>query len=143
MVVSIQKRAGALIAVVTLLVSLSGCGGGKPTVPRGKVSGKITVGGQPLTAGTVNFDLKAGGYGAAAKLDDSGSYSIPDGIPVGTYTVYVSPPEEMPVGPGETRPSRPKAAVEIPVKYRSAPTSDLTAEVKAGENAPFSFDLPK
>lgn len=127
------------IKCLFLSVLIMGCHGSEPVTPTGKVAGKVTVKGQPVTAGTVNFDLKAGGYGTSAKLEATGSFSFSDGIPVGVYTVSVSPPEEMPVGPGET--PKPRTPFHVPEKYRSAPTSDLTAEVKAGDNPPLTLDL--
>jgi len=62
--------------MLALLVPLAvGCGKGK-----GKVSGTVTLDGQPLPAGTINF-LPSKGTGAGGSIED-GKYSI-DNVPAG------------------------------------------------------------
>ena len=106
------------------------------------------------TAGaTVAFDSKGAGAAQTATTDDDGRYEFVAynavGLPAGSYKVtvsagrFMSPGEEIPKidakGPITTAPKKPSTA--IPDKYAKAETSGLTAEVKAGENGPFDFDL--
>ena len=69
-----------------------------------------------------------------------------DGLPVGTYKVAVLPGGVMTVeeeGPKahEAKATRPKPSAAIPEKYHSTSTSQLTIEVKAGDNPPHLLQL--
>lgn len=118
------------------LCGLWGCGSGGPT---GKVSGKVTVGEQPLTEADVI--LCRGSDGAAiakASVGPSGEFTFAQQVPVGSYLVQIESAvqEEAPVA-GETKaPPKPK----FPAKYQNSRTSGLTAEVKTGDNT-FTFEL--
>lgn len=69
------------LGVFALSVPLAaGCGG------KGKVSGTVTLDGQPLPAGTITF-VPSTGPGAAGKIED-GNYSV-TGVPVGKVAVTV------------------------------------------------------
>lgn len=131
-----------LLMTVLSAITMTGCGSGVSETPRGDISGKVTFQETPVTDGTVNFFSGKTGIAAGAKLDSEGTFSIPDGIEIGTYTITITPPyvEEPPgLSPAE---SKPKEFKEIPEKYRSGETSGLTAEVKSGANH-FEFDMVK
>ena len=130
----------ALTALIAGAIS-SGCSR-PPENPSGKVSGTITFQGKPITQGTVLFELKGGGAGGAAALDLEGKFSLVDALPVGSYVIAVAPPLPNPddvAKPGFG--SAPVVKTEIPQKYRSPTTSDLSTEIKEGENPPLTLDL--
>lgn len=76
------NRRSLFLGTLALLVPLAvGCGKGK-----GTVSGTVTLDGQPLPAGTINF-LPSKGPGAGGSIED-GKYSVAN-VPAGTMTVTV------------------------------------------------------
>ena len=77
----------------------------------GKVSGKITLNGEPLGAGRVFFHLKDGQF-MGAKVNADGSYAV-SRVPEGDRKITIE-------GKG------------VPAKYASEKTSGLTVEVKEG-----------
>jgi hypothetical protein len=124
-----------------LIALLAGCGDSSI----GKVSGKVTFRGQPVSEGRISFTSKAeGGGGADATLNTDGTYRIvtdDGGLKVGEYEVTVFPaiihdtsdPHTPPVGVE-------KPADNIPKKYWNPKTSGFTATVKPGKNT-FEFDM--
>jgi len=133
-----RRLIGAVGAVGVLL--FAGCGGGGSDTPRGDVSGTVTYQGQPVTEGTVNFLSPETGRSASATLDAQGKFTVDGGVEAGSHVVTITPPfVEVPPG-GDEPPPEPKEYANIPEKYRSDTTSDLTAEVKPGKNQ-FSFEL--
>jgi hypothetical protein len=138
-------RTSVLVALGAFVgVLVGGCGGGDV----GEVSGKVTLGGQPLTEGVVVFENAAAGISVNATLGPDGTYTAKtydrNGLPPGTYQVAVKP---VSIGDGETPlasdPSQAPGAAKsaIPEKYHSTKTSELSVTVAAGENPPFDFDL--
>jgi predicted small lipoprotein YifL len=116
----------------------AGCGKSGPV--RFPVTGEVTFEGQPVTEGTVSFVSKETGTASAAALDASGRFEIPDGLPAGRYVVAVAPPPPEEVG-GAPAADPPREYPNIPQKYRSDTTSDLTADVGDGAQEPFRFAL--
>jgi hypothetical protein len=134
----LHLREFALIALAGLV--LSGCG---PRVERGRIFGKITYQGQPLTEGLILFSDAAHGVNMTADLKPDGTYEITTaegkGLPLGTYKVCVCPPLVNPtMGPGA--PPKPKEYPNIPKKYRRYETSGLTLTVQQGKN-PFDVEM--
>ena len=140
-----------LLAIVALAVA--GCGGPPAGPPRGPVKGRITLNGAPLANVTVQFDCPEAGVAQTAGTDDDGRYEFTaynaTGLPAGSYKVgvtagrFLRAGEEIPLVDPSRRPAlppRPKSAA-VPDRYGKPDTSGLTAEVKAGANDPFNFDL--
>jgi hypothetical protein len=131
--------------LVALLALLSGCGKSGPAT--GKIEGRITYDGQPVTEGNVIFENSEQGLLAVAPLDGQGQYRMP-AVKLAEYLVYVKPIE--PKLPDETSGagtiSTPRNAgvdpANIPHPYRTSQTTPLKATVKEGTN-PFDFDLAK
>ena len=109
------------------------------------VSGNVTLKGQPLDQGTIEFSPAADGPGSfsGAPIKD-GKYEIPalSGLQPGKYTVRISSgeggtdaPEEA---PGESE--RPPAKERIPASYNSNSTQQV--EVKVGAENKFDFNIP-
>ena len=123
------------ISCFALLFCLSGCG--KPDHPEvGRVSGVVTLDGQPLPDATVMFQPTEG-RASIATTDSAGKYSLVylDGVPgakLGPHQVIIR--TEIPGEDGQP----PIAKEKLPKKYHEQ--TELTAEVKPGSNT-FNFDL--
>lgn len=122
------------------VVLLAGCSGGAtgPNRPQGSVSGKVTLGGQPVTGGAIHFTSTTNSSEAfGADVSGTGEFKVGATIPAGSYKVTLSPPSVGPsIGPdGQMRPADPKAIQNVPAKYRTSDKSDKTVEVKTGENS--------
>lgn len=107
---------------------LAGCGGAD-TPPLGRVSGKVTMGDQPLAGLIVVFKPEVG-RASTAITDASGHYELEyahriRGAKVGPATVMF----EWPLGATDTTP--------LPAKYTTK--SELKVDVKSGSN---TFDFP-
>ena len=144
-----------LVPSIVLLILISGCVG-KPldgfTGERGQVSGKITLGGEPVQTGCqVTFMSVKGSYLASGVITEGGRYSlsyrVKEGLPAVDYLIQLAPP----VGPASTTavdPAKMGAAAKIspgqlsgsedgkpfPSMYVSSTTSKLQFKVKAGQN---------
>lgn len=124
------RRPGAVLSLLVLsVVGLSGCGGAD-TPPLGRVSGKVTMGGQPLVGVIVLFKPDDG-RAATGTTDDQGHYEMEytykvRGAKVGPSTVMF----EWPLGAKDPKPLDPKYTIK----------SELKRDVKAGSNT-FDFDL--
>ncbi|MDR2757348.1 MAG: hypothetical protein LBC20_16745 [Planctomycetaceae bacterium] len=109
------------------------------------VSGKITFpDGTPLTVGTVAFTNSAGFF-ARASIQPDGSYRIGrikdgDGIPKGTYTIYILDADliEKPASPTDT----PRYIPQVNKKYLSEATSGLSCDVKGKTLFNFQVEQP-
>ncbi|MBX6314854.1 MAG: hypothetical protein IRY99_18335 [Isosphaeraceae bacterium] len=133
-----------LAFAVLVALAVAGCGGSSSdSLPREPVSGKVTLDGQPLAEGTIQFLPASEGQGmatASGGMIKDGSYSVPrDTGPVpGTYKVMIfssgGGKAEAEPGKGVTLPKE-----LIPPQYNAQTT--LTAEVKKGGDNTFNFDL--
>jgi hypothetical protein len=136
------RRIAAALTASAVCLLLSGCGNGLA-----RVSGQVTLDGQPIRAGagnvrvTVQFQPANGtGSTAIGLADENGNYSLAtgsqDGIPPGDYLVTCTASELLPATAGSsTRGSR---RISDP-KYANAKTSGLQFTVQPGNNA---FDIP-
>jgi len=121
------------LAIVTL-ACLAGCGG-PPHPEVGRVTGLVTLDGQPLAEATVMFQPTEG-RASIATTDSAGKYSLIylDGVPgakLGAHKVIIR--TEIPGEDGQP----PIAKEKLPKKYHQ--NTELTAEVKPGSN---TFDFP-
>lgn len=148
-------------AVVTLLLVSCGCGSSKPTgrLTVYPVTGTVTYKGKPVTFADVTFFCEAASKSSFGRTDENGvykptTYSNRDGAPEGKQVVTVAKPavpaqvptfapiESPAYAPpveGARPPPTPKP--EIPLKYASQATTDLSVVVsKEGPNK-FDFTL--
>ena len=139
----LSKAAGTIQAfrsvtlAIALLLPLAGCGGRSDLPPRAKVSGVVTLDGQPLTIGLVQFspDQSKDNKGpvAVGQIDSTGHYQLTtdrqggDGAVLGFHKIRVEA-REQPKNEMDTLP-----ASLVPRKYLHPDTSGLTAEVKPVE----------
>lgn len=136
-----RRNLSISIVLIAALLLISGCGSGEPM---GKVSGKVTFQGAPVSEGTVTFVNQEQGGLAAGELKPDGTYTLfstTGGLKPGTYKVAIRPPDVEIPGDGSTAPSmRPKDVDNIPKKYHNGETSGFEAVVKEGKNE-FDFDM--
>ena len=145
-------RLGCVAAGAALLAALAvGCSSSRS---QGKISGKVTLNGQPLPAGNLTFHSEGkGSYNAPLMRD--GTYQVVD-VPVGAMVVtvdteFLNPNKKVPTYGGEKgkdmykerMAAEQKAGtmsrdgadpyVKVPEKYRNAKTSPLKATVAGGK----------
>jgi hypothetical protein len=111
---------------------LLGCGGGRSDL--GRVSGMVTLDGQPLPNATVVFQPDAAGPASYGLTDSRGLYTMmydhsTRGAVIGTHTVRITTFQE---GDPEADPPIPAAPETLPAKYNR--TSELREEIQAGNN---------
>ena len=128
------RTVGTCVCVL-IAATLSGCSGSKPT---SSVKGKVTYKGEAVADAKVQIQSAASGAAGTAKTDAAGSYTIETPVPPGKYGVAVVPFEVPPPAPPPPN-YKPADNPKIPKKYRSAATSGLTFEAKAGAN---EFNIP-
>lgn len=121
-----------------MLVVAVGCGG-SDQLETATVTGTVTLDGKPVQGGHVSFIPQRGRAGNGL-IDTSGSfalttYSPGDGATVGPHKVAVFVTDGKPSG-GDI-----DTVSLAPVRYQSAETSGLTAEVKAGEANHVNLEL--
>lgn len=115
-----------LFASTLCMLATIGCGdSSRPTAPS-TVRGVVTLDGQALPEGVVNFSSSATGDAAIAKVTD-GKFVVTGGMVPGTYKVSVTPPTPTPDNP--TPP-----VSKVPEKYRAPETTDLTSKITGGTN---------
>lgn len=126
--------------VSTLLLALAGqegCGGSG--VRLGRVTGKVTLAGQPLPDALVTFSPVAGGSPSGGKTAADGTYTLvysrkDDGALVGEHTVTISTFQ-----PEMEDPPAPAVPEKVPFKYREAEELPKVT-VKSGSNT-LDFNL--
>lgn len=125
---------GLGLSIVSLAM-VSGCFG-EDGPPVSTIRGQVTLDGEPVTVGIVQFVNEDLGVGANSKLDDQGRYFIDTPFLSGVYQVAILPPPPPdPILGGDP----PKGPFVVPKKYTSYETSGFTAELAEGDN---TFDLP-
>lgn len=132
-------------ALLVSLAMLAGCSSSKTDGPSGTISGKVTYNGKPVTEGLVQFYNADTGQGGEGKIDESGNFKIETGIPVGEYSVFVTPPEtEMAPGDtGDMGEAPVKQYPNIPERYRDASTSPIKVTIKEGDNDAIEIKMEK
>jgi hypothetical protein len=140
---------GRLSVVVVLSLLVLGCGGAAGRPPLGKVSGKVTYNGNPVTSGSVMFTPVGGSASDAARIatgqiESDGSYMLTtfdtgDGAALGQHIVTVESRgdleamKKMNLKPGGIIAYKlPKPA--IPEKYTKTDRSPLKHTVVEGSN---------
>src|SRR5262249_21383008 len=133
----------AVVLFSVAITLLPGCGPAEDLPECAPVTGKVTMGGEPLVGAMVTFHPeKPGNPGQAASEADwtyiLNTYGSHDGALVGKHTVTIErylPP--MPTQPGGKLPS---SKSSVPAKYAKRETSPFKVEVKSGTNN--VIDLP-
>ncbi len=123
---------GLKILAAFALVLPAGCGRGPDDL--GRVSGKVTLDGQPLANATVVFSPKTAASQSVAVTDANGEYSLlyssdVHGAKPGEHRVAISSFTE---GDPDGDPPVAKVAERVPYKYNLR--SELSTTVSPGEN---------
>ena len=124
---------GGFVLVFASFVAC-GCDGEKPS---GKVAGKVTYKGNPVTAGDVNFRSKSGAA-AIGTIDATGQYKLDGQLEAGEYQVFATPPLPEPQAPGTKAAT---VATSVSSRHRIAPrgvgiSPKPTADRCAGRSTP-------
>ena len=91
-----------------IVVLAAGCG-----EKTGKVSGKVTLNGQPLKGGTVTFEGSKGGV--SGMVSSEGTYSIPN-APVGAVKISLASGMDMDAEPPPDRSKPPRLRPRRPAR---------------------------
>ena len=115
-----------------LLAALAGCGG--PYANLGRVSGKVTLAGQPLADAIVTFSPAASGSPSTGRTDSSGSYTLMftrgvKGAEAGDHNVTISTHRDADT---DADPPTSEVPEKVPFKYRKP--GELRATVTKGSN---------
>jgi hypothetical protein len=137
MLANLERKIGFLSALAAMI--LTGCG---PDMPDNvsRVSGTVTLEGQPLPGALVTFvPQKQGGSTSLGKTDDVGKYTLSyggdiQGAEIGSHKVTITTYSS---GSPDSDPPLPKVPEKVPLKYNEQ--TELTADVKAGDN---TIDFP-
>ena len=123
-----------LLLLFVLCISVFGCSSssGPKTAP---VRGTVTMNGKPMPNIGVTFLPEGKGPSASGNTNENGEFSLRtvkpgDGAPIGKHHVVIGNAEEGP-----------RKGPAIPEKYGRFETTDLTADVKAGEKNVVTLDL--
>jgi hypothetical protein len=133
-----------LCCLCVVLVA-SGCSEDDP-LGRQAISGKVSLKGQPLVQGQIQFvpEAESGGIFNGAQIHD-GTYSLEqqDGLPPGKYRVRINSSEgSAEVDPNQPpgEPTPPTAVERIPADFNSKSTKVI--EVTADGDNEFDFEIP-
>ena len=123
----------ACVLVLASVLMLAGCGGNSDVPDLGRVTGVVTLDGQPLSGAQVTFSPESG-RPSNAETDKDGSYSLQftadeAGAILGKHTVKIATAVDGRDDPKTER---------VPSRYNSK--TELTAEVKEGKNT-LDFEL--
>ena len=148
-----NKRMMGLVVVLVILCS-AGCS------KNARVSGKVTFpDGSPLTVGIVTFETET--YVATGPLKEDGTYTIGslsdrDGLPRGSYKVYIAgamqpagtqnmnvPTASATGGQGMMTMAMPMFVPAVAPKYTKADSSGITCEVKKSMTFDFRVEPPQ
>lgn len=126
---------------------LNGCGArGEPlcTVP-----GQVVFQGKPVSGAVIIFHSADGRTSIQAPLAEDGKFRVgtfdQKGLPPGTYRVSIKPTSSaggaIPLAGMEKEPGTSRPHPLIPARFHDPQTSQLKAEVRAGVDLWFAFDL--
>lgn len=109
---------------------VSGCAVESQIEPTGKLTGKVSVSGKPVTGGFVNL-VSAQGVGAKLPIGGDGTYSLlEETLPVGEYKAFIS----FDISPVQFGTPAADIVKTVPEKYQGAETSGLVVFIHEGEN---------
>ena len=122
----------SVLCSIVLICAVVGCGGGYSNVA--KVTGKVSLDGQPLPDTLVTFTPTAGGSPSAGRTDARGNYILHytrdvKGAELGEHIVSVSTLSE---GDPDSDPPTPDVPEKVSPKYNE--NSELKKTVSTGAN---------
>jgi hypothetical protein len=141
-IVSLTENVPRALVMAGLVLVAAGCQrGDRP--PLGRVTGTVTMDGQPLAGVEVSFAPESG-RPSVGLTDGAGRYELMyvgtvKGAKVGSHRVRIATvPSDLDDSGDDDRPPRSLPLIRIPLRYNFQTT--LTAEVQRGRNT-FDFAL--
>lgn len=125
-------RSGSLAFLLLAGFALAGCGPREQ--PSGIVTGKVESEGKPVTSGRVVFSSEEQGINRSINLQADGTFQSTASLPTGNYRVYLLPPDQGDVPPGLPGEQKIPKLENVPQKYQSEKSTDLTVTIEKGGN---------
>ena len=136
---------------ISLVFAISGCGSDAPKGPEKlsttPVDGIVTLNGKPAAEVSISLHHSEGKVAPRGMSDKDGKFSIStygkdDGAPIGKYKVTAAKNMTKEISPGVLAPPPPGGfKSDIPSKYESVNSTDISVEIKAGEKNSLKIDL--
>jgi hypothetical protein len=134
------------LLLAALGLAAPGCSGSGDELPRDPVSGTVSLDGEPLSGGSIQFTPAADSAGApitGGSPIENGRFSIArtDGLVPGKYRVSISKPDQKSVAQtkGPVAKGTQLAKELIPMKYNAR--TELSAEIPKGGTSSLNFEL--
>jgi hypothetical protein len=136
---------------ISLVFAISGCGSDAPKGPEKlsttPVDGIVILNGKPAAEVSISLHHSEGKVAPRGMSDKDGKFSIStygkdDGAPIGKYKVTAAKNMTKEISPGVLAPPPPGGfKSDIPAKYESVNSTDISVEIKAGEKNSLKIDL--
>jgi hypothetical protein len=117
---------------LALIVLVAGCQASVPAMA--KVTGRVSHLDKPLKSGTITFVHAATGRTATATIGSDGRYELMAEVGRNQIAIDCRGPEIDDPNPKAPKGTKMPGPLLIPYRYTNAPTSELTFDVKPGEN---------
>jgi hypothetical protein len=138
-------------AFILGMTAALGCGSNTPKAPEKistiPVDGIVTLNGKPASEVSISLHHSEGKVAPRGISDKDGRFSIStygkdDGAPEGKYKVTAAKNMTKEISPGVLAPPPPGGfKSDIPTKYESVNTTDISVEIKAGEKNSLNINL--
>ena len=139
------------LTLIVVITAALGCGSDVPKGPEKisttPVDGVVTLNGKPAAEVSVSLHHSEGKVAPRGISDKDGKFSIAtygknDGAPAGKYKVTAAKDMTKEISPGVLAPPPPGGfKSDIPTKYESVNTTDISVEIKVGEKNSLKIDL--
>lgn len=139
------------LTLIVVITAALGCGSDAPKGPEKisttPVDGVVTLNGKPAAEVSISLHHSEGKVAPRGISDKDGKFSIAtygkdDGAPAGKYKVTAAKNMTKEISPGVLAPPPPGGfKSDIPTKYESVNTTDISVEIKAGEKNSLKIDL--
>ena len=139
------------LTLIVVITAALGCGSDAPKGPEKlsttPVDGVVTLNGKPAAEVSISLHHSEGKVAPRGISDKDGKFSIAtygkdDGAPLGKYKVTAAKNMTKEISPGVLAPPPPGGfKSDIPTKYESVNTTDISVEIKVGEKNSLKIDL--
>jgi hypothetical protein len=133
-------RVFVLSLTASVSLTVAACSGGNEGPAPVPASGTVTLNGEPLASGNIQFYPTKGRPSGGSIKDGKFTLATPEGndgaIP-GNHNVSVTAYKDVKVA-GQ---SEPQQVLSIPEKYANAASSGITVEIPAGGNKDIKIEL--